>query len=196
MDEERQETADWRIVWQMFFPCVISDLIGGCVEVLGHLNGNMGRIVSSLLTVVVIYPFYWRRIQKKKENRRIAEADGMKEQVSPQIKTTKGEKSGYFWEKMPDAWKILLGAAAFSAVFNMIFWALEKKEIFLGVLHIAVQKVRMTGQAAGGYACGSSGKRCVGGRRRFIFRRPVAAVLSHGHCRPAFRRTAVSRHFI
>ena len=37
MDEERQETADWRIVWQMFFPCVISDLIGGCVEVLGHL---------------------------------------------------------------------------------------------------------------------------------------------------------------
>ena len=34
MDEERQETADWRIVWQMFFPCVISDLIGGCVEVL------------------------------------------------------------------------------------------------------------------------------------------------------------------
>ena len=32
MDEERQETADWRIVWQMFFPCVISDLIGGCVE--------------------------------------------------------------------------------------------------------------------------------------------------------------------
>ena len=29
MDEERQETADWRIVWQMFFPCVISDLIGG-----------------------------------------------------------------------------------------------------------------------------------------------------------------------
>ena len=76
MDEERQETADWRIVWQMFFPCVISDLIGGCVEVLGHLNGNMGRIVSSLLTVVVIYPFYWRRIQKKKENRRIAEADG------------------------------------------------------------------------------------------------------------------------
>ena len=40
------------------------------------------------------------------------------------------------------------GVAAFSAVFNMIFWALEKKEIFLGVLHIAVQKVRMTGQAA------------------------------------------------
>ena len=32
MDEERQETADWRIVWQMFFPCVISDLIGGCVS--------------------------------------------------------------------------------------------------------------------------------------------------------------------
>ena len=54
MDEERQETADWRIVWQMFFPCVISDLIGGCVEVLGHLNGNMGRIVSSLLTVVLL----------------------------------------------------------------------------------------------------------------------------------------------
>lgn len=38
MDEERQETADWRIVWQMFFPCVISDLIGGCVEALGHLE--------------------------------------------------------------------------------------------------------------------------------------------------------------
>ena len=123
MDEERQETADWRIVWQMFFPCVISDLIGGCVEALGHLEGNVGRTVSSFLTFAVIYPFYWRRIQKKKENRRIAEADGMKEQVSPQIKT-------------------------FSAVFNMIFWALEKKEIFLGVLHIAVQKVRMTGQAA------------------------------------------------
>ena len=148
MDEERQETADWRIVWQMFFPCVISDLIGGCVEVLGHLNGNMGRIVSSLLTFVVIYPFYWRRIQKKKRNRRVADAYGMKEQVSPQIETTKEEKSGYFWEKVPDVWKILLGAAAFSAVFNMIFWALEKKGIFLGVLHIAVQKVRMTGQAA------------------------------------------------
>ncbi len=83
----------------VFFPCVISDLIGGCVEVLGHLNGNMGRIVSSLLTVVVIYPFYWRRIQKKKENRRIAEADGMKEQVSPQIKTTKGEKKWIFLGK-------------------------------------------------------------------------------------------------
>ena len=148
MDEERQETADWRIVWQMFFPCVISDLIGGCVEVLGHLEGNAGRTVSSFLTFAVIYPFYWRRIQKKKENRRIAEADGMKEQVSSQIEATKEEKSGYFWEKVPDVWKILLGAAAFSAVFNMIFWALEKKEIFLGVLHIAVQKVRMTGQAA------------------------------------------------
>lgn len=77
MDEERQETADWRIVWQMFFPCVISDLIGGCVEVLGHLEGNVGRTVSSFLTFAVIYPFYWRRIQKKKEKRRIAEADGM-----------------------------------------------------------------------------------------------------------------------
>ena len=132
MDEERQETADWRIVWQMFFPCVISDLIGGCVEVLGHLEGNAGRTVSSFLTFAVIYPFYWRRIQKKKEKRRIAQ----------------GEKCGYFWEKVPDVWKILLGAAAFSAVFNMIFWALEKKEIFLGVLHIAVQKVRVTGQAA------------------------------------------------
>lgn len=63
-------------------------------------------------------------------------------------KDDKEEKCGYFWEKVPDVWKILLGAAAFSAVFNMIFWALEKKEIFLGVLHIAVQKVRMTGQAA------------------------------------------------
>ena len=71
MDEERQETADWRIVWQMFFPCVISDLIGGCVEVLGHLEGNAGRTVSSFLTFAVIYPFYWRRMQKKKENRRI-----------------------------------------------------------------------------------------------------------------------------
>ena len=159
MDEERQETADWRIVWQMFFPCVISDLIGGCVEVLGHLEGNAGRTVSSFLTFAVIYPFYWRRIQKKKENRRIAEADGMKEQLHPQIKTTKEEKSGYFWEKVPDVWKILLGAVAFSAVFNMIFWALEKKEIFLGVLHIAVQKVRMTGQAAEAVSpapCGSS----------------------------------------
>ena len=46
---------------------------------------------------------------KKKENRRIAEADGMKAQVFPQIETTKGEKSGYFWEKVPDVWKILLG---------------------------------------------------------------------------------------
>lgn len=51
----------------------------------------------------------------------------MKAQVFPQIETTKGEKSGYFWEKVPDVWKILLGAAAFSAVFNMIFWALEKR---------------------------------------------------------------------
>ena len=67
MDEERQETADWRIVWQMFFPCVISDLIGGCVEVLGHLEGNAGRTVSSFLTFAVIYPFYWRRIQKGRE---------------------------------------------------------------------------------------------------------------------------------
>ena len=55
MDEERQETADWRIVWQMFFPCVISDLIGGCVEALGHLEGNVGRTVSSFLTIAVIY---------------------------------------------------------------------------------------------------------------------------------------------
>lgn len=207
MDEERQETADWRIVWQMFFPCVISDLIGGCVEVLGHLEGNAGRTVSSFLTFAVIYPFYWRRIQKKKENRRIAEADGMKEQVSPQIKTTKGEKSGYFWEKVPDVWKILLGAAAFSAVFNMIFWALEKKEIFLGVLHIAVQKVRMTGQAAeavslclkmpqGDMLAAALGKGASEGAGRFYLPAPCGAVLSHGHCRPAFRRTAVSRHFI
>ena len=43
MDEERQETADWRIVWQMFFPCVISDLIGGCVEALGHLHFICGK---------------------------------------------------------------------------------------------------------------------------------------------------------
>ena len=56
----------------------------------------------------------------------------MKEQVSPQIKTTKEEKCGYFWEKVSDVWKILLGAAAFSAVFNMIFWALEKKGDFPG----------------------------------------------------------------
>lgn len=99
------------------------------------------------------------------------------------------------------------GAAAFSAVFNMIFWALEKKEIFLGVLHIAVQKVRMTGQAAeavslclkmlqGDMLAATLGKGASEGAGRFIFRGPVAAVLSHGHCRPAFRRTAVSRHFI
>ena len=60
----------------------------------------------------------------------------------------KGREMWIFLGKVSDVWKILLGAAAFSAVFNMIFWALEKKEIFLGVLHIAVQKVRMTGQAA------------------------------------------------
>ena len=86
MDEERQETADWRIVWQMFFPCVISDLIGGCVEVLGHLEGNVGRTVSSFLTFAVIYPFYWRRIQKKKENRRIAD-----------LSTDKDDKGREMW---------------------------------------------------------------------------------------------------
>lgn len=131
---ERQKAADWRIVWQMFIPCVVSDLISGCVEVLGHLDGNAGRIVSSLLTFTVIYPFYWRRIQKKKRNRRMADAAGMKAQASSQIEKENKGKSGYFWEKVPDVWKILVGSAAFSALFNMIFWALEKKEIFLGVL--------------------------------------------------------------
>ena len=107
MDEERQETADWRIVWQMFFSVRHQRFNRAEVEVLGHLEGNVGRTVSSFLTFAVIYPFYWRRIQKKKENRRIAEADGMKEQVSPQIKTEE-EKCGYFWEKCR-MWKILLG---------------------------------------------------------------------------------------
>ena len=148
MDAERQETADWRIVWQMFFPCVISDLIGGCVEVLGHLNGNAGRIVSSLLTFAVIYPFYWRRVQKKKRNRRIADTAGMKAQAFSQTEKENQGKSGYFREKVPDVWKILLGAISFSVVFNMIFWTLEKKEIFLGVLHMVAQKIRMSGQAA------------------------------------------------
>ena len=67
MDKERQETADWRIVWQMFFPCVISDLIGGCVEALGHLEGNAGRTVSSFLTFAVIYPFYCGGSRKRKK---------------------------------------------------------------------------------------------------------------------------------
>ncbi len=32
------------------FPCVISDLIGGCVEVLGHLEGNgKNRVVVSYI---------------------------------------------------------------------------------------------------------------------------------------------------
>lgn len=146
MDAERQEIADWRIVWQMFVPCVISDLIGGCVEVLGHLNGNMGRIVSSLLTFAVIYPFYWRRIQKKKRNRRIADAAGMKAQVSSQAERKKKEKSGYFWEKVPDVWKIFLGAVAFSLVFNMIFWILETMEICPGLFQ-AERQVRMSGEA-------------------------------------------------
>lgn len=144
MDAERQETADWRIVWQMFFPCVISDLIGGCVVALGHLNGNMGRIVSSLLTFAVIYPFYWRRIQKKR-NRRIADAAGMKVQVSSQIEKENKAKSGYFWKKFPDVWKILLGAAAFSFVFNMIFWKLETMEICPGLFQVERQ-VRMSGE--------------------------------------------------
>ena len=133
MDTERQETADWRIVWQMFIPCVISDLIGGCVEVLGHLEGNAGRIVSSFLTFAVIYPFYWRRMQKKKRNRCIVDTAGMKAQVSSQIETENRGKSGYFWKKVPDVWEILLGAATFSVVFNVIFWTLEKKEIFLAL---------------------------------------------------------------
>lgn len=124
MDAEWQETADWRIVGQMFLPCVISDLIGGCVEVLGHLDGNAGRIVSSLLTFAVIYPFYRRRMQKKKENRRTAEADGRKAQISSQIEKENKEKSGYFRKKVSDVWKILLGAAAFSFVFNMFAAAL------------------------------------------------------------------------
>ena len=64
MDEERQETADWRIVWQMFFPCVISDLIGGCVEALGHLEGNVGRTVSSFLC---FYPIEYVRIRIYRE---------------------------------------------------------------------------------------------------------------------------------
>ena len=94
MDEERQETADWRIVWQMFFPCVISDLIGGCVEVLGHLNGNMGRIVSSLLTVVVIYPFYWRRIQEKE--RKQAHSRGRRDERAG-LSTDKDDKGREKW---------------------------------------------------------------------------------------------------
>ena len=147
MDIGRQETADWRIVWQMFVPCVISDLIGGCVEVLGHLDGNAGRIVSSLLTFAVIYPFYWRRIQKKKRNRRIADAAGMKAQVSSQIEKENKAKSGYFWKKLPDVWKILLGAAAFSFVFNMIFWILETMEICPGLFQVEKQ-VRMSGEVA------------------------------------------------
>ena len=128
---ERQKAAAWRIVWQMFIPCVVSDLISGCVEVLGHLDGNAGRIVSSLLTFTVIYPFYWWRVTKKEENRHIKDAAGMEEQLSSQIEK---EKGGYFQKKVLNVWIILLGAAAFSVAFNLIFRMLEKKEIFMGVL--------------------------------------------------------------
>ena len=39
MDEERQETADWRIVWQMFFPLLKS---AGRLYVLGSVaRGEM-----------------------------------------------------------------------------------------------------------------------------------------------------------
>ena len=85
----------------------------------GTSGGKCGRTVSSFLTFAVIYPFYWRRIQKKKENRRIAEADGMKEQLSTD-KDDKGREKWIFLGKKCRMWKILLGAVAFSAGFNMI----------------------------------------------------------------------------
>ncbi len=97
------------------------------MEVLGHLNGNgKNRFVAAYSCV--IYPFLLAEDQKKKENRRIAEADGMKEQVSPQIMTTKEEKSGYFWEKNAGCVENPAGAAAFSAVFNMIFLGIKEKK--------------------------------------------------------------------
>lgn len=55
----------------------------------------------------------------------------MEEQLSSQIEK---EKGGYFQKKVLNVWIILLGAAAFSVAFNLIFRMLEKKEIFMGVL--------------------------------------------------------------
>lgn len=132
MDTERQKTADWRIVWQMFFPCVISDLIGGCVEVLGHLDGNPARIVSSLLTFAAIYPFYWRRRKKREKDRNAADenARGCKRLFFPQTERTDEEKGGYFRQNVLDVWKILLAAAAFSFVLNLLFWKIEKMGFF------------------------------------------------------------------
>ena len=108
---------------------------------------------------------------------------------------------------MPDVWKILLGAVAFSAVFNMIFWALEKKEIFLGVLHIAVQKVRMTGQAAGSgvsvfenasgdMLAAALGKGASEGTAALFSGALWQQFFLMGIAAPLSGRTAVSRHFI
>ena len=106
MNQEQRKPADCRIVWQMFYPCVISDLIDGCVTVIGHQDGNTGRIISSIITFALIYPFYQARM-KNQEGR------------------VKFSGNAAF-----DICKIILLAAAFSLIMNMLFWKSGKMEFF------------------------------------------------------------------
>lgn len=102
MNSEQRRPADWRIVWQMFYPCVISDLIDGCVEVIGHQEGNNGRIISAFITFALMYPFYLNRMRKQKV------------------------KTEVYHNTASDICKILIGAAAFSFMLNIVCWQLEK----------------------------------------------------------------------
>ncbi len=93
MDEERQGDSGLAYRLADVFPCVISDLIGGCVEVLGHLEGNAGRTVSSFLTFAVIYPFYWRRIRKERKQ---AHSRGRRDERAG-LSTDKDDKGREMW---------------------------------------------------------------------------------------------------
>ncbi len=126
MNVGQGKRADWRIVWQMFYPCVVSDLIDGCVTVIGHQDGNIGRIISSFLAFAVICPFYLsRKICRSEKNddpqeNGKLEKSGISKRNGISEKNRILEKIGVSEIAWTDICKIVILAAAFSLLLNLL----------------------------------------------------------------------------
>lgn len=100
-------------LWQLFWPMLVDDLVYLLVTGSGKLEGGAALTASSILTGLILFPFYRKRRDKAGE--------------SP----VSGGTDRSFWAGEPERARLTFGqaavlcmtAAAVSLFFNLLFWS-------------------------------------------------------------------------